>query len=56
MRSASLALTGQNLFFFYKPAPYDPELTMSAGSGSQNLDNYNLPAVRTLGFNIRVNF
>ena len=56
LRSASIALTGQNLFFIYKPAPYDPELTMSAGTGSQNLDNFNLPATRRLGFNIRVNF
>ncbi len=56
VKSASVGLIGQNLFFLYKKAPYDPELTMSAGSGSQALDNFNLPSTRTYGFNIKVNF
>jgi len=56
LKSASVGLIGQNLFFLYIKAPYDPELTMSAGIGSQGLDNFNLPSTRTLGFNVRVNF
>lgn len=56
VKSASVGLVGQNLFFLYRNAPYDPELTMSAGSGSQALDNFNLPSTRTYGFNIKVNF
>jgi hypothetical protein len=56
VKSASIGLIGQNLLFLYRKAPYDPELTMSAGSGSQALDNFNLPSTRTYGFNIKVNF
>jgi hypothetical protein len=54
--SISVGFVGQNLFFLYLNAPYDPELTMSAGRDSQRLDNFNLPSTRTLGFNIKVNF
>lgn len=56
IKAASLSLVGQNLFFLYRNAPYDPELTMSTGLGSQALDNFNVPATRTLGFNIKLNF
>ncbi len=55
-KAASVSLVGQNLLFLYKKAPYDPELTMSAGLGSQSLDNFNVPATRTFGFNIKLNF
>jgi len=56
IKSASVSLVGQNLLFLYKNAPYDPELTMSTGLGSQSLDNFNVPSTRTYGFNIKVNF
>ena len=47
---------GQNLFFIYNKAPYDPERTMSASRSSQGLDNFSTPSTRTLGFNVKVNF
>ena len=56
LKSASVGFTGQNLFFIFKKAPYDPELTMNAGSGTQALDNFTQPPTRTLGFNLKVNF
>lgn len=56
VKAASISLVGNNLFFFYKKAPYDPELTMSTGIGSQSLDNFNLPSTRTYGFNLKVTF
>lgn len=52
----SVSLVGQNLFLFYKKAPFDPELAMSTNNNSQSLDNFNLPATRTYGFNIKVTF
>jgi TonB-linked SusC/RagA family outer membrane protein len=52
----TLSLVGQNLFIFYKKAPFDPELTMSTNNNAQSLDNFNLPATRTYGFNIKVTF
>lgn len=56
VKGAAISLIGKNLLFLYKEAPYDPELTMSTGLGSQSLDNFNVPSTRTLGFNIKLNF
>jgi len=52
----TFSLVGQNLFILYKKAPFDPELTMSTDNSSQSLDNFNVPATRTYGFNIKVTF
>ena len=56
LKSASVGIIGQNLFFLYIKAPYDPERAMSASTSVQALDNFNAPSTRTYGFNIRVNF
>lgn len=56
IKGASFSLVGQNLFFIYKDAPFDPELTMSTDLNSQSLDNFNVPATRTYGFNLKVTF
>ena len=52
----NVSLVGQNLFLLYKKAPYDPELAMNTTMSSQSLDNFNVPATRTYGFNIKVTF
>ena len=54
--TASVSLVGQNLFFFYKKAPFDPEVSMSTNMNSQSLDNFNVPATRTYGFNLKFTF
>ena len=56
LQAASFSLVGQNLFFLYKKAPFDPELSMSTDLKSQSLDNFNVPATRTYGFNLKVTF
>ncbi|MCF6356543.1 MAG: SusC/RagA family TonB-linked outer membrane protein, partial [Draconibacterium sp.] len=56
LSGATFSLVGQNLFLFYKKAPFDPELAMSTSNSAQSLDNFNLPATRTYGFNIKVTF
>jgi TonB-linked SusC/RagA family outer membrane protein len=56
IQAASFSLVGQNLFFLYKKAPFDPELTMSTDLNSQSLDNFNVPATRTYGFNLKITF
>lgn len=56
VKAASLSFVGQNLFFFYKKAPFDPELAMSTGTDFQSLDNFNVPSTRTLGLNLKVTF
>ncbi len=56
INALSFSLVGQNLFLLYKNAPYDPELAMNTTNSSQSLDNFNVPATRTYGFNIKVTF
>ena len=56
LKSIRFSLTGRNLFYFYKKAPYDPELTMSTGNGLAGVDAFNLPATRDIGFNVNVTF
>lgn len=56
VKTVSASLVGQNLFIFYMKAPFDPELAMSTNRDSQSLDNFNLPATRTLGLNLKVTF
>jgi len=52
----SFSIVGQNLLFLYIDAPFDPELAMSTNRNSQSLDNFNVPATRTIGFNINITF
>ncbi|ARS40375.1 hypothetical protein CA265_12195 [Sphingobacteriaceae bacterium GW460-11-11-14-LB5] len=55
-KNVRLSLTGRNLLYFYKKAPYDPELTMSTGNGLSGVDAFNMPATRDIGFNLNVTF
>jgi hypothetical protein len=56
VKAASISLIGRNLFFFYKDAPYDPEQSMSTSNSMQSNEVFSMPATRTYGFNIKVNF
>ncbi|MEX0360681.1 MAG: SusC/RagA family TonB-linked outer membrane protein, partial [Allomuricauda sp.] len=56
IQSASIAFIGNNLFFFKKDAPFDPELAMSTNRNSVGLDNFNLPSTRNYGLNLKVTF
>jgi len=56
LKNASVSFVGNNLFFFYKDAPYDPEITNSTGVNDAGIDNYNLPSTRTMGLNISLTF
>jgi len=55
-KSVRLAVTGRNLAYFYKKAPFDPEITMSTGNGLSGVDVFNQPATRSLGFNVNFSF
>ena len=56
IQAATLSFIGNNLFFFSKKAPFDPELAMSTSRDAQGLDNFNLPSTGTYGFNLKVTF
>jgi TonB-linked SusC/RagA family outer membrane protein len=56
INSASLALVGRNLFFLYKDAPFDPNVSLSSGEGLQGVDIYGMPSTRSIGLNLNVTF
>ena len=56
VKGLNVSLIGKNLFFFYRKAPYDPELTASTGTYMRGIDNFMSPSLRTLGFSVKVQF
>lgn len=56
VNTATLSLIARNLFFFYKDAPFDPNITLSTGQGLQGVDIYGLPSTRSIGLNLNVTF
>ena len=56
IKNVTLALIGRNIFYFYKKAPYDPDVTASTGNGLQGVDIFGVPATRSIGLNLRLTF
>ncbi|QNK61310.1 SusC/RagA family TonB-linked outer membrane protein [Pedobacter sp. PAMC26386] len=54
IKSLRFSIVGRNLLYFYKKAPFDPELTMSTGNGLSGVDVFSQPAVRSFGFNLNL--
>lgn len=52
----TLSLVGRNLWMIYNKAPFDPESTASTGNYYQGIDYFMMPALRSVGFNVRLNF
>ncbi|MGS2762349.1 SusC/RagA family TonB-linked outer membrane protein [Sinomicrobium sp. M5D2P9] len=52
----NFSVIANNLFFFYKDAPFDPNIAASTGLGLQGVDIYNQPSTRSIGLNLNVNF
>ncbi len=54
--SISVSMVGRNLFLFYKKAPFDPEIGGSTSQRFEGMASFVLPATRSIGFNLRLNF
>ncbi len=52
----TVSLVARNLFFLYNAAPFDPDLVLSTGNDNQGIDVYGMPTVRSVGFNIKLEF
>lgn len=53
----TVGVVGKNLWMIYCKAPFDPELTSTAGSNYyQGFDAYMLPSTKSLGFNVKLQF
>ena len=55
-KNLTLGFIARNLFFFYKDAPMDPDVSMGTGNGLQGFDVFNLPTTRSFGLNVKLNF
>ncbi|NER13777.1 SusC/RagA family TonB-linked outer membrane protein [Leptobacterium flavescens] len=53
-KSLDLSLIGRNLFFIYKKAPFDPNVSFSTAEGSQGVESFSSPITRSIGMNIRI--
>lgn len=56
VKDVRVSVTGRNLFFFQKDAPFDPELSMSSGNGMQGVDVFGIPSTRSIGFGLKCTF
>lgn len=56
VKNISISLNARNLFYFYKPAPFDSELTVSQSNGLQGIDIFTLPSSLSFGGGISMNF
>ncbi len=52
----TVALTGNNLFFFTRKAPFDPEVSMATNNGLQGIDTFGPPATRSMGASVKIQF
>jgi TonB-dependent SusC/RagA subfamily outer membrane receptor len=55
-KAVKASLVGSNLFFFYKDAPHDPNISLSTGNSLQGVDVLGLPSSRSIGLNINLTF
>lgn len=55
-KNLSLSVIGRNLFFLYKDAPVDPDVSVSTANGLGGIDMFNVPSTRSFGVNLKLNF
>lgn len=53
-KNIEISLIAQNLFFLYKDAPFDPDGVLSVANNNQGVDIFGMPAIRNVGFNIKL--
>ena len=56
IKGANISLTGRNLFFLYRAAPFDPETTANTGTYYQGIDYFMTPSTRNIGFSVKLHF
>lgn len=55
-KNLTLSFIARNLFFIYKDAPVDPDVSLSTGTGLGAFEVFNMPSSRSFGFSLNVNF
>lgn len=52
----TVSAVGNNLWMIWCKAPFDPESVASTGNNYQGIDYFMMPSLRSMGFNIRLDF
>lgn len=55
-KNLTLSVIGRNLFFLYKDAPVDPDVSLSTANGLGGFEVFNVPSERSFGINLKLNF
>jgi TonB-linked SusC/RagA family outer membrane protein len=56
IKDMRMSLIGNNLFFFTRKAPFDPEQVAGVNPGGVGIEVFGLPAYRSLGINLKCSF
>lgn len=56
VKDLRIAAIGNNLFFFKKDAPFDPEQVAGVNAGGVGIDAFGLPAYRSYGLSLKCTF
>ena len=54
-KNLSISFVCRNLFFIYRAAPVDPDISLSTANGLGGIDMFNYPSARQFGLNIKLN-
>ena len=55
-KNLTISFVGRNLFFIYKDAPVDPDISLSTTNGLGGFEYFNMPSARSFGFSAKINF
>ena len=55
-KELNLSIVGRNLFFFYKNAPFDPEISVNTSPTSEGIASFTQPQTRSYGISLRAIF
>lgn len=56
IKDISVSFISRNLFFFYKDAPFDPEVSITTANAMQGVEGFSIPATRSYGVTVRATF
>ena len=52
----NVSLIGRNLFFFYKNAPFDPEIAASTSTATEGIASFTMPSTSSFGLSLSARF
>ncbi|MBR3907427.1 MAG: SusC/RagA family TonB-linked outer membrane protein [Bacteroidaceae bacterium] len=54
-KNLSVSFVCRNLFFIYRDAPVDPDISLATGNGAGAFELFNMPSTRSFGLNLKLN-